>query len=71
MTPKEKALELIEKFKLKIDDHYQSLRDDQAKQCALILCDEMLVHYPIAVDDEQSKNFHEYWKNVKSEIEKL
>jgi len=44
MTPKEKAQELIDKFLYTVEDITQTfiLSQFSAKQCALILCDEIL-----------------------------
>jgi len=57
MTPKEKAIELVEKFKELYD--YGSL----GKDCALIAVDEII---------NVTEFFElEYWYKVKQEIEKL
>jgi hypothetical protein len=74
MTPKEKALQLIDKFEnysfIDIDKRISSF--NSAKQCALIAVDEIRnilsmpnipKYYPIVTD--------EYWEQVKQEIEKL
>ena len=75
MTPKEKALELVNKFRQNqfggclicsddFDDKYKS-----AKQSALIAVDEILSviwHMRVII----TYNI-EYWKEVKQEIEKL
>jgi hypothetical protein len=81
MTPKEKAQELLNKFReITIDDidYYQ------CKPCALIAVDEMISevynisHQYTAVYDitTMSYNYEEskelkFWKEVKQEIEKL
>lgn len=66
MTPKEKAEELVDKFNLK-----SGLMSIERKQCALILCDEILsINYPFS----SVENFYchaNYWNEVKQEIEKL
>jgi hypothetical protein len=66
MTPKEKALELVEKYH-KDYDLLWDLSWIQAKQCALIAVDEILkitwVDKFLTVED--------YWNEVKQEIEKL
>lgn len=61
MTPKEKAKELVDKFKELYD--YGSL----SKECALIAVDELieLSHSSILISTIK------YWKEVKQEIEKL
>ena len=76
MTPKEKAKELVEKFKqvelfdsneptdldCKIEDITSS--SFTAKQCALICLEELFIN-----NIKESK--HNYWIDVKEEIEKL
>jgi len=61
MTPKEKALELVnrmwEGFQFTIDEY-------TAKQCALIACDEVLGYMG-------ADRGTEFWVEVKNEIEKL
>jgi len=74
MTPKEKAIELVEQFiehtvewdKIKefaFDSEYH------AKQCALIAVDEIFE----ALDEHhwENRNVTEYYREVKQEIEKL
>jgi len=68
MKPKEKAEELVKKFRLYLgtdavgEEYFTS--DLDAKRCALIAVDEILSilfqHHEI-----------DYWKEVKQEIEKL
>ena len=65
MTPKEKAKELVDKMKLKVDvideNNYTAENEYGAIQCALICVDEILeFHDRIDV---------KYWKEVKKEIE--
>jgi len=73
MTPKEKAEELVDKFRLNVVDYEGSgLNDFKAKQCALIAVnmvikccedyDELNETYVTQVD---------HWTEVKREIEKL
>lgn len=71
MTPEEKAKELVKMF-LKFADNgdpYQDepLAKENAKQCALICCDEQGKEY-VFLNPIQAK---EYWNEVKKEIEKL
>ena len=64
MTPKEKAKELVEKFKYisyDLDDI------DNHKECALIAVDEILKIGSVIVD----YNTRDYWQEVKKLIEKL
>jgi len=76
MTPKEKAIELVYKYKYLVNtwDGYNDepleieYRLPDMKQCALIAVDEIL-------NDEnefiQTIPHHLYWERVKKEIEKL
>tara|TARA_R110001592_G_scaffold14653_1_gene65306 strand:- start:6408 stop:6605 length:198 start_codon:yes stop_codon:yes gene_type:complete len=65
MTPKEKSIELVNKF-LQIYDG----RVPQAKQCALICVDEILEsHYKVLVG--VMPKVSDYWQEVKQEINKL
>lgn len=81
MTPKEKAIELIEKFAIITDDYHRP-----SKQCALIAVDEIINSIPLEptdVDWDDSGGTHQYWyesrqekamifwQEVKQEIEKL
>ena len=77
MTPKEKAIEIYNKFLNPSGDTYLygMLEHESAKECALIAVDEMISYfsresfmmaYPeIAISELQ------YWQEVKQEIEKL
>jgi hypothetical protein len=73
MTPKEKAEELVDKFKRYA--YYPTTNDDvlfvnqlnyNAKQCALIAVNEIL-NAVTAIADKR----YDYWKEVKQELEKL
>ena len=59
MTPKDKALELVQKY---FKANHQPYGFKDAKQCALIVVDEILSIGCIEVP---------YWYEVKQEIEKL
>jgi len=61
MTPKEKAIELFDKFNKPDTTHYPYVHN--AQQCALIAVDEILKTNPY-----KARN---YWHEVKQEIEKL
>jgi hypothetical protein len=66
MTPKEKAIELVEKmFQTGSALYAERIR---AKQCALIAVDEIL---SFIEDDRDGFNWKTYYKEVKQEIEKL
>jgi hypothetical protein len=87
MTPKEKAIELVEKF-----NNYCSYEwwegnnghKENMKQCALIAVDELInevyniSHQYTAVYNNETKFYNytdskelKFWKEVKHEIEKL
>ena len=74
MTPKEKAKELVDKFRIS-----KAITESYAKQCALIAVDEILNTLKIFPEkDTTSKsvvNFSisriVYWVQVKKEIEAL
>jgi hypothetical protein len=65
MSPKEKAVELANKF-------YQDvmLTQAEAKQCALIAVDEILLQNNVWIK-QIGKGTNNYWIEVKEEIEKL
>jgi hypothetical protein len=72
MTPKEKAKELFNKYLEytkewnEIDGYVNNEYD--AKQCALIAVDEIMIY----LDAIMLPNpFKQYWNKVKNEIEKL
>lgn len=72
-TPKEKAEELLEKFK-NIKSEYPCfiISINQSKKCALIAVHEILDLYPaFAPLDSWEMEQHEFWNQVKTEIEKL
>jgi hypothetical protein len=87
MTPKEKAIQLVDNFRLNVLDYEGSgLNSFKAKQCAIIAVDEIIKsepRYPSDVDwddvggthqyyyEAQREDALEYWKEVKQEIEKL
>jgi hypothetical protein len=62
LTPEEKAKELVEKFNYE-SKHYLIL---DAKKCALIAIDEIL-----NAGKDVDEFAESYWKQVKTEIEKL
>jgi hypothetical protein len=67
MTPKEKAEELINKFQ----KHTHECDRIEAKQCALIAVDEIINwHLEFLFISKESVG-HQYWLDVKQEIEKL
>ena len=67
MTPKEKALELIEKFKINDYDWIAQGNLYCVKKHVLITVDEILSMKIVRKDDLTD----EYWEAVKQEIQKL
>lgn len=68
MSPKEKAIELLEKFIYELDGSTNEVvKRIDAKQCALIVADEFLHAYERFPLHPQSV----YWQQVKAAIEKL
>jgi preprotein translocase subunit SecE len=69
-NPKDKAGDLIVKF----IKHSRAEKDikpiDSAKQCALILVDEIIQHNCF-VSTGIKQSIYDYWQEVKTEIEKL
>jgi hypothetical protein len=73
MTPKEKAIELFNKY-FNIIDNCHPLTDINisAKKCALIAVDEIMQHAENSYYNEDIiKGAKLYWQEVKQEIEKL
>tara|TARA_R110002124_G_scaffold4623_1_gene27862 strand:- start:211 stop:420 length:210 start_codon:yes stop_codon:yes gene_type:complete len=69
MTPKEKALELVDTYcRAKLDNGIIGIYQPLAKQCALICVDEMIGNYEEKYKYCKSKQFLE---EVKQEINKL
>ena len=73
MTAKEKAIELVERFRMYdiqicdlMGSELKGYEEEHYKQCALICVDEMLREIPKRFDSEER-----YWEDVKKEIEKL
>ena len=79
MTPKEKAIELYEKFYYKLPSSLaDKVQDCAAQECALIAVDEILNVIPYSIMDTHKGEvyFYEndernYFEEVKKEIEKL
>ena len=68
MTPKEKAIELVDKYNLNKNLYY-SITEYQAKECALIAVDEIMLNEKI--NHSSLDKTYEYWEDVKKEIEAL
>ena len=73
-TPKEKALELVDKYRDTIMSFLSdNMKDMNAKKCALIAVDE-IIKTDTLIDEEvyvMSPSYLWYWQEVKQEIEKL
>jgi HEPN domain-containing protein len=76
MTPKEKAKDLINKFRL--HSRYWDCRNDEpleenhAKQCALIAVNEVILANPHSNPlNTDVYSTMDYWQQIKQEIEKL
>ena len=70
MTPKEKAIELIDKMYDAMDIQDGDLWKS-AKQCALIAIDEMLNNFLSNRITEYGRERYHFWQQVKQEIELL
>lgn len=68
MTPREKALQLVEAYWEKIIHDDDGDRHDMCKQCALIAVDEIMDYLNKVMIPNP---FVQYWNEVKTEIEKL
>lgn len=64
MTPKEKAIELVDKYKFYLGNEQENIKE--AKDCALIAVDEIL---DAIVGTYDFDTLNEYWQEVKQEIE--
>ena len=68
MTPKEKAIDLVEDM----HDAPEMGYNEHAKQCALIAVDEILLIAPMMhMEGFGNLTIREYYKKVKQELEKL
>lgn len=72
MTPKEKAQELVDKFRNEITSFLgDNMKKINAKKCALIAVDELIkIHYLLTNTNDTSPSII-YWKEVKQEIQNL
>ena len=70
MNAKEKAEELVEKFIDHVKWHQRRYKFEEAKICALICVDEILKS-DLRKSPYDTSNPYDYWKEVKTEIEKL
>ena len=72
MTPKDKAQELVDKFRNEITSFLgDNMKKNNAKKCALIAVDELIkIHYLLTNTNDTSPSII-YWKEVKQEIQNL
>jgi hypothetical protein len=70
MTPKEKAINLVDKYKEFTEDDFAESYY-QAKQCALIAVDEIINNSLEYMGCDLNDGEIIYWEEVKQEIEKL
>jgi len=80
MTPKEKAIELIDKFE---NETYSLIQGQLSKQCALIAVDEIMTLLNSSIEHfvphfgggghtiKMPNQEYQYWQEVKQEIENL
>jgi hypothetical protein len=66
MSPKQKAIELVNKMLDFTDWH-----EEDAKECALIAVNEIIDSNPLKFDENENPLTEFWWKLVKDEIEKL
>ena len=79
MTPKEKAIELYNKFYMAIPSDEMGLSDEASRLCALIAVDELIKYHDEFMDVvryELPSNIvasipYKYWDDVKQEIENI
>lgn len=72
MTPKEKALELYDKYLDEAIECDAYFVESCAKKCSLIAVNEILNAIMFNMSDEDAYNKEEsFWDEVKKEIEKL
>ena len=69
MTPKEKALELFDKFNNPDTTRYPYVHN--AQQCTLIAIEEIIKANPYEINKTDMDSTIDYWQEVKQEIEKL
>jgi hypothetical protein len=70
ITPKEKATELVNKYRNYIVSFLSdTMKDKNAKTCALIAVDEIINNVLVGIDIPST--WGNYWKQVKQEIENI
>jgi hypothetical protein len=77
LTPKEKAIELLESFKPFLFDQNARTARHNAKQCALIAVDEileigkMIENLPLTETRIMMEGYPSFYRKVREELEKL
>ena len=77
MTPKEKAKELVERFRPYVRESCEeSSREEKMKQCALICIDEIINNPALSNReykgwDNNPIQYKKFWQEVKQEIKKM
>lgn len=72
MTPQEKAKHLYDLYEDEMIDADAYFIESSARKCALIAVDEILTAITFNMYDEDAYNKeHNYWKEVKQELENL
>ena len=83
MTPKEKAVELLEKFYIELKEHKGFYDIETARQCAIISVDEIIrlseradlflmkTKRQLLTGFKPTENYMEYWADVKKELKNL
>jgi hypothetical protein len=72
MTPKNKAKELVDKFRNEIVSFLSdSMKNKNVKECALIAVNEIINELDDNFDSLHCSDIKQYWEEVKQEIEKL
>ena len=72
MMPKEKAIELYQKYELLGRDFTRGVSmKEHSKQCALIAVDEIIAQIEPSVSMDVIESRIRYWQEVKQEIEQL
>lgn len=73
MTPKEKAIELVDKYSTYVVMWAGGIETSKqnVKQCALIAVDEIISNIEPSVSMDVIEARVKYWQEVKSEIENL
>jgi hypothetical protein len=81
MTPNETALSLVEKYMPYVEEignagwefwYDTDMKKRNAKACAIIAVEQAILYHPFPNEpDERDIKFHQYWQEVKNEINQL